>query len=69
VFPGDSLIEIRPHPRGSGIHLTLDGQEGVRLEDGDVVRVSRSAHPAMLVASPFRSRFDILRTKLHWGER
>ena len=69
VFPGDREIEVRPHPAGSGLHLTLDGQEGARLEAGDVVRISRSPHPAHLVASPFRSRFDILRTKLHWGER
>jgi len=69
VFPGDRQIEVRAHPGGSPLHLTVDGQAGMRLEDGDVVRISRSAHPALLVTSPFRSRFDILRTKLHWGER
>jgi NAD+ kinase len=69
VFPGDREIEVRAHPGGSPLHLTVDGQAGMRLEDGDVVRISRSAHPALLVTSPFRTRFDILRTKLHWGER
>jgi len=69
VLPADREIEIRPHPRGGGLQLTVDGQEGARLTDGDVVRITRSAHPLHLVVSPFRTRFDILRTKLHWGER
>jgi len=69
LLPSDREIEIRPHPRGGGLQLTVDGQAGVRLDDGDRVRVTRSPHPAHLVVSPFRTRFDILRTKLHWGER
>jgi len=69
VLPADREIEIRPHPRGGGLQLTVDGQEGARLADGDVVRVTRSPHPVHLVVSPFRTHFDILRTKLHWGER
>ncbi|NNL68086.1 MAG: NAD(+)/NADH kinase [Myxococcales bacterium] len=69
VLPGDREIEIRPSARAGGLQLTIDGQEGARLQEGDVVRVTRSDHPALLVCSPFRTRFDILRKKLHWGER
>jgi len=69
VLPGRSVIEMRPRPRAGSLHLTVDGYEATQLEEGDLVRVSRSAHPVSLVTSPFRTRFEILRAKLHWGER
>ena len=37
------------------------------LESGDQVQVVRSEHPVHFVVSPFRSRFEVLRTKLGWG--
>ena len=67
VLPADRELEIRPATHGT--QLTVDGQAGVRLEEGDRVRITRSEHPVQLVVSPFRTRFEILRTKLHWGER
>ncbi len=69
VLPESSRIEIEVHPRGGSVQLTADGQEGVALEEGDRVKVSRSEHAVRLVVSPFRSRYEILRTKLHWGAR
>ncbi len=67
VLPDDAKLSITVHPREGAAHLTVDGQLGVSLEDGDRVEVAASAHPAHFVASPFRSRFDVLRTKLGWG--
>lgn len=67
VLPAEREIEIRPATTGT--QLTVDGQAGVRLEEGDRVSVTRSEHWVQLVVSPFRTRFEILRTKLHWGER
>ena len=54
-------------PRDAGAQLTVDGQAGLELETDDLVRVERSVHPACFVVSPFRSRFEVLRTKLGWG--
>ncbi len=48
-------------------YLSLDGQPGVALRDGDRVRCGRSAHKVNL----FRTGtdfFEVLRTKLKWGE-
>lgn len=69
VLHASCEIRIRAYARGGGIQLTVDGQDGEKLQDGDTVRVVRSEHPVQLVASPFRNRFEVLRTKLHWGER
>lgn len=67
VLPDTADLEIRVLPREGTAQLTLDGQVGVSLERGDRVSVAASAHPAQFVVSPFRSRFDVLRTKLGWG--
>jgi NAD+ kinase len=61
-------LEIHVFPRDGGAQLTIDGQIGVNLEAGDVVGISESSYPARFVVSPFRSRFDVLRAKLRWGE-
>jgi NAD+ kinase len=67
VLPETATLEIEVHPREGFAQLTVDGQVGTRLEGGDRVRLTVSAHPAHFVVSPFRSRFDVLRTKLGWG--
>jgi NAD+ kinase len=70
VLPGSCRIEILVlDTRGGDVHLTVDGQIGVRLEEGDRLRVVRSEHPARLLVSPGRSRFAVMREKLRWGER
>jgi hypothetical protein len=33
------------------------------------VRIRRSDHPTHLLVPPGRSRFDVMRAKLRWGER
>jgi len=69
VLPADTVIDVVIHTRGGDVMLTVDGQEWAELQEGDRVRVRRSAHPLHLVASPFHGRFEIMRTKLSWGER
>ena len=69
VVPMSSEIEILVHSPGEPAILTVDGQEGVELEDGDRVTFRRSPHSVEIVTSPFRNRYEILRAKLRWGQR
>ena len=69
VLHADLVIEVIVHTRGSEVTLTIDGQEELELNDADRVRVTRSPHPVELIASPFHTRYEILRAKLRWGER
>jgi NAD+ kinase len=70
VLPHHYRIEILvTDTRGGEVHLTVDGQVGVELEQGDRVIASRSGHPALLLVSPHRSPFAVMREKLRWGER
>lgn len=69
VLPETARLAIRVRSLRGEVKLTVDGQEGIDLAPGDVVHVTRSEHPVQLVVSPFRNRFEVLRTKLRWGER
>jgi NAD+ kinase len=51
------------------VSVTLDGREGVNLRNGDVVRVKRAPNRLALVRPSGRTYYDVLRSKLHWGER
>jgi len=70
VLPGASEVEVRvSDARGGRVHLTVDGQVGRELVEGDLVTVRRAASPTRLLVDPARTRFDALRAKLRWGER
>jgi len=69
VLPESAQIEVVQRSAGEGVHLTVDGQVDVGLQQGDVVAVRRSAHTIPLVKSPKLNYFELLRTKLRWGER
>jgi NAD+ kinase len=49
--------------------LTVDGQVGIAVLDGDVLTCKRSARKVHLLRLGDRSFFDVLRMKLKWGER
>jgi NAD+ kinase len=70
VLPETCRVEVRVQDtRGGEVHLTVDGQVGRELEEGDLVTVQRSERPARLLVPPDRNRFEVMRAKLRWGER
>jgi NAD+ kinase len=69
VLPVGVEIEVVVQTRGGEATVTMDGQEGLDLEEGDRVVMRRSPFPVDIIASPLRSRFQILQAKLRWGER
>jgi NAD+ kinase len=69
IVSDEALIRIQVKFQDEEVALTADGQVGMPLHGGDVVEIRRSPHPTMLVISPTKDYFQILRTKLKWGER
>ena len=69
IFGADAVIRIEVKFQDEDVVLTADGQVGTPLHGGDIVEIRRSPHPTLLVLSPTKDYFQILRTKLHWGER
>jgi NAD+ kinase len=68
VLPDTLDIEIVIVTENQEIFLTLDGQEGLPIGERDRVCVRKSDHPVLLVQSPNKNYFDVLRSKLKWGE-
>ena len=50
-------------------YLTVDGQTGMPLLEGDQIVCRKSEYRVQLVRLPGRTFFDVLRAKLKWGER
>lgn len=69
VLPDDSVIRITLKSENEDVFLTLDGQVGFALRYQDTVQVEKAHHMIRLIQPPKRSYFEILRTKLKWGER
>jgi NAD+ kinase len=69
VVPDSAVIEIIQGTTGEDVHLTVDGQVGMGLRHRDVVALRRSDRSIALIKSPKLNYFELLRTKLKWGER
>lgn len=68
VLPGEARIRVRLWSEDQDIVLTLDGQEGIAIHPGEVVAIGRSPHRFELLLTGKRSYFEVLRTKLRWGD-
>jgi len=69
VVPADSKIEIIIKSLSEDVVLTLDGQVGFSLRMDDVVEINKSPFKTKLLVPVERDYFQVLRTKLKWGER
>jgi NAD+ kinase len=70
VVTDDSVVSITVKSSfDEKVYLTMDGQTGFELQEGDSVEVRKAAATTSLVVSRNRDYFELLRTKLKWGER
>ena len=63
-----SQIEIIAKTGDDEAYLSIDGQVGLPLRDGDRVQCRKSQHAVKLLHTR-GTFFDVLRTKLKWGQR
>ena len=68
VVRDSSCIELKLSGNTESVFLTLDGQRGIPLQPTDLVRASRAKELLKLIQPPRKSYFEILRSKLKWGE-
>ncbi len=69
VLPDTACVEINFNRGEEPVHLTLDGQVGFELQPADHVVIGKSRSKVLLVRPPTKTYFEILRSKLRWGER
>jgi NAD+ kinase len=51
------------------VYVTFDGQEGHEMHEGDRIVAAACDKPVLMIKSPSRTYFEVLRQKLHYGAR
>ncbi len=69
VLPATVRLEVTLLSDTPDVALSLDGQPGLAVTRKDVVRVRQGAGRIRLIRDPQKTYFQVLRTKLKWGER
>jgi NAD+ kinase len=71
VIPAEREVRVTSTSTNAGdeVYVTMDGQTGFGLQEGDELTITRAERPLRLVRSTTRSYFEVLRQKLKWNER
>jgi len=69
VVPGSVRIEVTLRSLTEEAYLTLDGQVGFPMKQRDAIVVDRHPRSVRLLRVAQRGFFEVLRRKLHWGDR
>ncbi len=69
IVPSSSVITMLNRAGDRDAYLTIDGQVGEHLHEGDRIECRISDFSLHLVRPPQKMFFDVLRQKLKWGER
>src|SRR5271165_6077709 len=68
VVTDKATIELQLETGGEDAYLSIDGQVGVPVKLGDRVACHRAGHTVKLLRMK-KTFFNVLRTKLKWGQR
>ena len=68
VVPDTCTVEVRLNDDTESVYLTIDGQRGLAMQPTDIARVRRANEQLQLIEPPRKPYFEILRSKLKWGE-
>ncbi len=68
IISSGSRIKIQLLTGGEEVYLTLDGQRGGVLVKNDVIEIRKAAIDLMLIISPKRTFFNLVKEKLRWAE-
>jgi len=70
VVNADAHISLEiTDPHESGAQVTLDGQDNMKLQPGDRIKIRRMEQTVRLLHPPGYDYFHILQEKLGWGGR
>ena len=71
VIPADREVRVKSAGTNAGdeVFVTVDGQTGFALHEGDAIAITRAERPIRLIRATSRSYFEVLRQKLKWNER
>jgi NAD+ kinase len=68
ILPGHVTIQVEISGPSTDVTLTLDGQVGCLVQESDQITVTAAATPLRIIKAPDVDHFEILRSKLKWGQ-
>jgi NAD+ kinase len=68
ILPANVRVQVELGERAQDVALTCDGQVGCELQAADQVQVVCAVTPVRLIKAEATDYFEILRTKLKWGQ-
>jgi NAD+ kinase len=68
VLPAEATIQIELDQFAQDVALTCDGQVGCEMAYPDRLVITKGENPLRLIRTPSIDYFEILRTKLRWGQ-
>ena len=68
ILPSEVVIQVELGERIKDVTVTCDGQVGCELASSDKIFISAAPNPLRLIKTPTIDYFEILRTKLKWGQ-
>jgi NAD+ kinase len=69
VVPDSTVVAIRVTKTAAPLVASVDGQDDVRLDQGDLVEVRRSPRDVPVIHLPGYDAYSVLDRKLGWGGR
>jgi NAD+ kinase len=69
VIEGSAKVSLRVQGTINELALVTDSQERFDMKPGDVITICAAPTDFLLISSPKRSYYDILRQKLGWGQQ
>ena len=71
VIPTEREVRVKSTGTNAGdeVYVTIDGQTGFGMQQGDEIAITKSERPLRLIRATTRSYFEVLRQKLKWNER
>jgi NAD+ kinase len=68
ILPAEVTVQVELGEPIADVTLTCDGQVGCELAPSDQIIISAAPNPLLLIKTPTIDYFEILRTKLKWGQ-
>lgn len=69
IVPDSEMVSFSVRAPDNDVFLNVDGQQAIALRHGDHVLCRAAKHALRLIRPPRLLYFDVLRQKLHWGQR
>lgn len=68
VIPDHFTVSVRVKNPDENATVSLDGHLSHSLQNDEHIEIARSPHHLKVIKSPFKSYFEILKSKLRWAE-